>query len=66
LLDLPNFAAWTRLLKGGVPTSPIRLDLADAPVARRPSPNRLITTSRMRFGRPRTDVEARVRKFLGA
>jgi len=66
LLDLPNFAAWARLLKGGVPTSPIRLDLNDAPVARRPSPHRLVTTSRMRFGRPRVEVEARIRKFLGA
>jgi type IV secretory pathway TraG/TraD family ATPase VirD4 len=66
LLDLPNFAAWTRLLRHGVPTSPIRLDLNDAPVVRRPSPHRLIETSRMRFGRPRAEVEARIRKFLGA
>ena len=66
LLDLPNFAAWGRLLRRGVPTSPIRLDLNDAPVARRPSPDRLIATSRMRFGRSRAEVEARIRKFLGA
>jgi len=26
----------------------------------------LVDTSRMRFGRPRTEVEARIRKFLGA
>src|SRR5439155_16032567 len=31
LLDLPNFTAWARLLRGGVPSSPIRLDLHDAP-----------------------------------
>ena len=65
-VHLPNFAAWARLLRHGVPSSPIRLDLADTPIARRPSPHRLITTSRMRFGRPRTEVEARIRKFLGA
>ena len=66
LLDLPNFTAWARLLRGGSPTSPIRLDLHAAPRARRSSPHRLIATSRMRFGRPRAEVEARIRKFLGA
>ena len=66
LLDLPNFAAWARLLKGGVPTSPIRLDLSDSPAARRLDAHRLVDTSRMRFGRLRTEVEARIRKFLGA
>jgi hypothetical protein len=66
LLDLPNFTAWARLLRNGAPTSPIRLDLHDAPLARRSSPHRLIETSRMRFGRPRADVEARIDKFLEA
>ena len=65
LLDLPNFTAWARLLKSGVPTSPLRLDLSDAPRQRRPSPHRLIATSRMRFGRPREQVEAHIKKFLG-
>ncbi len=66
LLDLPNFAAWARLLKNGVPTSPIRLTLNDAPRPRRQSTHRLIATSRMRFGRPRSEIEARIRKFLGS
>jgi hypothetical protein len=65
LLDLPNFAAWARLLRAGTPTSPIRLNLYDAPHPRRPDAHRLITTSRMRFGRPRAEVEARISKFLG-
>jgi len=65
LLDLPNFSAWARLLRSGTPTSPIRLQLYDAPRARRSSPHRLIATSRMRFGRPRAEVEARIRQFLG-
>jgi hypothetical protein len=64
LLDLPNFAAWARLLHRGVPSSPIRLDLYDAPQARRQSIHRLIETSRARFGRPRAEVEARISKFL--
>lgn len=66
LLDLPNFCAWARLLRAGVPTSPIRLDLSDTPPCRRESAHRLISTSRMRFGRPRAEVEARIRTFLGA
>ncbi|MBI4275089.1 MAG: hypothetical protein HY659_10365, partial [Rhizobiales bacterium] len=66
LLDLPNFCAWARILRRGVPTSPIRLGLYEAPQARRSSTHRLITTSRMRFGRPRADVEARIERFLAA
>jgi hypothetical protein len=65
LLDLPNFSGWARLLQNGTPTSPIRLDLFDAPRARRVNTDRLIDTSRLRFGRPRADVERRIRKFLG-
>lgn len=66
LLDLPNFAAWARLLQDGTPTSPIRLDLYDAPRPRRHDARRLIRISRGRFGRPRADVEARIAKFLAA
>jgi hypothetical protein len=64
LLDLPNFSAWARLLRRGVPTSPIPFDLYDAPRQRRPDAHRLIETSRQRFGRPRQDVEVRIQKFL--
>jgi len=66
ILDLPNFAAWARLLRGGVPSSPMRLDLYDAPPPRRSSAHWLIETSRMRFGRPRQEVEARISRFLEA
>ena len=66
LLDLPNFTAWARLLRSGVPTSPIRLDLQDAPPARRQTVDRLVNISRLRFGRPRQDVEARINQFLTA
>jgi len=64
LLDLPNFAGWGRLLKYGVPTSPVRLDLFPPPAPRRNSPHRLIATSRQRFGRPRAAVEQRISQFL--
>jgi hypothetical protein len=66
LLDLRNFAAWARLLKNGVPTSPLRLDLSPAPTTRRSSPHRLVDASRNRFGRKRADVEERIRAFLAA
>jgi hypothetical protein len=64
LIDLPNFAAWGRLLKGGVPSSPMRLDLFPAPSTRRCSPHRLIDASRKRFGTPRHQVEDRIKRFL--
>ena len=66
LLDLPNFCAWARLLRRGVPSSPIRLDLSEAPLPRRPNPDRLVQLSRMRFGRPRAEVERRISQFLQA
>lgn len=64
LLDLSNGQAWTRLLREGAPTSPMRLDLAEAPHTHRQSAHRLIDVSRMRFGRPRAEVEARIARFL--
>jgi hypothetical protein len=65
LLDLPNFAAWGRLLRNGTPTSPIRLVLHNVPPARRHSVHRLVDVSRTRFGRSRHEVEARINRFLG-
>jgi hypothetical protein len=66
LLDLQNFTAWARLLQGGAPTSPIRLNLYDAPHAHRLSMHRLIHASRMHHAHPRAEVEARISQFLGA
>jgi hypothetical protein len=64
LVDLPNFAGWARLLKNGVPTSPLRLGLFPAPPTRRNSPHRLVKLSRERFGTPRHQVEDRIKRFL--
>lgn len=66
LLDLSNFTAWARLLRDGSPTSPIPLDLFNAPRPLRSSPDRLLTTSRTRFGRDRQEVEEKIRRFLAA
>ena len=64
LLDLPNFTAWARLLQNGVPSSPIRIDLHGIPHYRRENSRRLIETSRLRFGRPHREIEARIKMFL--
>ena len=64
LLALPNHTAWARLLSNGVPTSPIRLSLYDAPRAHPPNARPMIEISRDRFGRPRTKIEKRIRRFL--
>jgi hypothetical protein len=66
LLDLPNHTAWARLLTGGVPSSPLRLNLYDAPPPRRADAGRLVDISRRRFGRPRAAIEDRVSRFLAA
>ena len=66
LLDLPNFAAWARLLHSGVPTSPNRLDLRDSPIAPYPDAHRRAEASARRFGRARAEVEERIRQFLDA
>jgi hypothetical protein len=64
LLDLPNHTAWARLLIEGVPSSPLRLDLYQAPPPRRLDAERLIDISRNRFGRPRSEIEERIASFL--
>jgi hypothetical protein len=63
---LPNHAAWARLLADRVPTSPLRLNVYDAPLPRRPDAGRLIEISRRRFGRPRGEVERRIAAFCMA
>ncbi|MGA3304363.1 MAG: DUF87 domain-containing protein [Methylovirgula sp.] len=66
LLDLSNGEAWARLLRRGLPTSPLRLKLFEAPFAGRQSAHRLVAASRMRFGRPRADIEKKIARFLRA
>ena len=63
LIDLPNFSAWARLLCNGVPTSPIRMNLYSAPRSRNTAKGH-IELSRQRFGRPRSEIENRIEKFL--
>ncbi len=64
LTDLPNFTAWARTLIDGTPSSPYRIALFAPPGPLHLSAHRLIANSRIRFGRPRHDVEARINRFL--
>lgn len=66
LLDLANGEGWARLLHNGAPTSPIRVDFDGQPRPLRRDAHRLVETSGKRFGRPRAEVEQRIRKFLRA
>ena len=64
LRQLPNFAAWGRFLVDGRPTEPILIQLPGPPHVINHKPHRLITNSRVRFGRQRADVENRITRFL--
>jgi hypothetical protein len=66
LTDLPNFTAWARTLIDGTPSSPRRIDLYSPPRALHDSTHRLAANSRIRFGRPRRQIEARINRFLAA
>lgn len=65
LLDLPNFAARARIIHGGRPVGPVRVELPGAPRPRTASIDKLTTLSRSRFGRSRAGIEARIARFLG-
>ena len=64
LKDLGNFRAWARLLINGTPSEPKYLDMFEAPQSINRRPHKLIANSRIRFGRDRKTVEARIAKFL--
>ena len=64
ILDLPNFTARARLIRNGRPTSPIYLELNDAPRPRNDNVAKLIELSRQRFVRDRGAIERRINRFL--
>jgi hypothetical protein len=64
LRSLPNFTAWARLLIDDSPSEPILIELPPPPQPINHRPHRLITNSRVRFGRPRRTVEQRIARFL--
>ena len=64
LTDLPNYTAWARTLIDGTPSSPRRIDLYPPPRPLHGSAQRLAGNSRIRFGRPRAEVEQRLSRFM--
>ena len=66
LMRLPNFKAWGRFLVDGSPSEPVPIDMLPPPIPINHRPHRMITNSRMHFGRPRASVEANINAFLQA
>lgn len=64
LMDLPNYATWSRFLTGGGPTGPIFLETRPPPPPRHGRAHCLIANSRRRFGRDRRRVEDRIARFM--
>jgi len=62
--QLPNYQAYGRFLVNGTPSGPMRLVLYDGPAPVHNHPDKLIVNSRIRFGRPRTEVEDRIARFM--
>jgi hypothetical protein len=57
LLTLPNYAAWMRFLIDDTPSGATFVEMLPPPKAINHRPHRLITNSRVRFGRERATVE---------
>lgn len=66
ILDLPNFTGRARLIRNGRTTSPIYLELFDAPRPRHDNVEKLIKDNSMRFGRGRKEVEQLIDRFLSS
>jgi len=66
LRQLANFTAWGRFLVDDAPSEPMLIELPASPKVINHRPHRLITNSRVRFGRHRAGVEDRIRRFLEA
>lgn len=64
LTKLPNFHAYARTLIDDAPTAAMRLEMFADPKPVNHRPHRLITHSRMRFGRDRATVEEKIARFL--
>jgi hypothetical protein len=65
LVRLSDFHAVTRTLVDETPTEATFLDMLPPPKPINHRPHRLITNSRVRFGRDRRTVEEKIVRFLG-
>lgn len=65
LLTLPNYTAWVRFLVDDTPSAATFVQMLPSPKPVNHRPHRLVTNSRVRFGRERAMVEERIARFLG-
>jgi hypothetical protein len=64
LRRLSKYNAWGRFLIGHVPCEPMLLKLPPPPTPTNHRPHRLVTNSRLRFGRSRLRIEEAITRFL--
>ena len=64
LTTLPNYQAYLRTLIDDMPTDALHIQMPPPPRAINHRPHRLITNSRIRFGKDRATVEANIARFL--
>jgi hypothetical protein len=64
LLTLPTYTAWLRFLVDDKPSEATFVEMLPPPKAINHRPHRLITNSRVRFGRERAIVEEKIARFL--
>lgn len=60
IMNIPNYKAYVRMLANGVPTIPFSLDTLPPIVSDTSRAQLLMAQSLMRYGRPRSDVEAEI------
>lgn len=61
--DLPNYAAWARLVRAGTPGDPIHLRFDQPPAPARDASEAVIARTRARYTRSRAKVEAEIQSF---
>ena len=66
LVQLPDFYAYGRTLLDDTPTGTALLKMLPPPQVINRRPHRLVANSRVRFGRERAAVEAKIARFLRA
>jgi hypothetical protein len=65
-LNLPNFKAWVRPLRDGVPDGPIQIETHPPVPPLHDRAEGLLDNSRMRFGMPREKIEKTIRRLFEA
>lgn len=66
LTDTPNFSAWIKLVRDGVPTDALSMHTLPSDVTAPGSLQLVRNRTRARYARPRRLVEQKTRRFLAA